>query len=69
MKRSRLVLSRETLARLSPDDLAEVNGASATFYGCPTGYTGLTRCGLCDIDVYVTGLCDSLLCPTGPCAG
>lgn len=69
MKRARLVLSRETLARLSPDDLAGVHGASATFHGCPTGYTGLTVCGLCDPAVHLTGVCDSLLCPTGPCAG
>ncbi len=69
MKRH-LVLAKETLVRLSPDDLAEVNGASATYYGCPTGYTGLTRCGLCDPGTYISGsLCESLLCPTRRCAG
>ena len=69
MKRARLVLARETLARLSPEDLADVNGGeSATFYGCPTGYTGLTVCGICTIlGVDVTDLRDSLNCPTSPC--
>ena len=69
MKRARLVLARETLAPLSTDDLADVNGARPpTYYTCPTGYTGLTVCGVCDIDIYLTGLCDSVGCPTGPCA-
>lgn len=66
MKRARLVLARETLARLSPDDLAGVNGASATFYGCPTGYTGLTVCGLCDPDVIVDPR-TAVGCHTRPC--
>lgn len=70
MKRARLVLSRETLVRLTPDDLADVNGGRPpTYYTCPTGYTGLTVCGVCEAQIYLTGRCDSVTCPTGPCAG
>jgi hypothetical protein len=63
-----LVLARETLAPLSSDDLADVNGGRPpTYYTCPTGYTGLTVCGACQSTAYLTGLCDSIGCYSSPC--
>lgn len=67
MKRARLVLARETLSRLSPDDLADVNGGSLTYPTCITIYTGMTRCTICEVNIQITGLCNSLGCPTSPC--
>ncbi len=65
MKRARLVLAKETLVRLSPDDLVEVNGGSISHMTCLTPWSGVTFCRTCDVKV--TGLCDSIGCHTSPC--
>jgi hypothetical protein len=69
VKRARLVLARETLSRLGPDDLADVHGGSLSYPTCPTVHTGMTRCTVCDVDIALTGLCNSIVsCFTCPCA-
>jgi hypothetical protein len=66
VKRARLVLARETLSRLSPDDLAEINGASISHMTCLTPWSGVTFCRTCDVEI--TGLCNSFVgCPSSPC--
>lgn len=63
MKRARLVLSRETLAPLDDGDLADVNGGRPpTYYTCPTRYTGLTVCGICQ-DVAIHSVETCITCP------
>ena len=62
MKRARLVLARETLVRLGPDDLAEVNGGSISHTTCVTQHTGLTVCTVCDFGIAHTHTCVTCTC-------
>lgn len=63
MKRPRLVLARETLSRLSPDDLADVHGGSLTYPTCLTVYTGMTRCTVCTVTDKCGATWSCLTCP------
>ncbi len=67
MKRStRLRLAKETLSRLSPDDLVEVNGASISHMTCLTPWSGVTFCKTCDIEL--SRMCTSFVCGhSSPC--
>lgn len=58
MKRSaKLVLRRETLSELRLEELQNVVGAADGTHGVTCSPTGITLCGLCDIDIAVSGGC------------